>query len=194
MPKPKQDAEIKSEKHKKKSSIKRALKNAEPEDMIIAEIDADELSMQFPPLSSAEAPTSSDFNLDAGAVGQGFIPRIRMTHISKKQSVSYALYNPNTGDVKSATPVGKKSKVKKPIFSSTQLLSPNSSMPVSIGKITATTPQGKTQLVTDGVMGSVVTPVGKTEYQVIRLIDQESSSLYPVVITPSVSYLLPITA
>lgn len=115
----------------------------------------------------------SNFDLDAGEVGRGFIPVIRMGHIKDKESVSYVDYQPQTGIIRQITPVGKKTKVKTAVFLDTTLLSPNSGAPLALSKMEATTPQGKNKFIPDMVVGSVFTPQGKTEHQVIRLRGKE---------------------
>lgn len=102
-----------------------------------------------------------DFELNAGAIGRGFIPVIRMGHIQKDESVSYASYQPGVGTVCPITPVGDKSKVKKPVFTEATFLSPRSGAPLALSKIEAATPQGKNKLTPDLIIGSMFTPQGK---------------------------------
>lgn len=112
---------------------------------------------------------SNDFDLNAGVVGKGFIPVIRMGHIQKEESVSYASYKPSTGEICPLTPIGKTTKVKKPVFADKILLSPNSGNPLKLSKIQAKTPKGKHKLRPDAVVSNIFTPKGKTQHQVVRL-------------------------
>ena len=120
-------------------------------------------------------PTNIDLN--AGAVGKGFIPCIRMDHVQKDESVSYVSYKPSTGEVCPISPIaiGKTTKVKKALFAETILLSPNSGNPLKLSRIQATTPQGKNKLRPDAVISNIFTPIGKTQHQVLRLRGEDDS-------------------
>lgn len=116
--------------------------------------------------------SSSDFELRADKLANGFITHIRMGHVSE-QSVAYARFQPSTGAVHPISPVGLPTKIKKPLFAESTLLSPNASKPCTLGGIFATTPLGKTKLSADKVIGDIFTPKGKTQHQIIRLCDQD---------------------
>ncbi len=123
-------------------------------------------------ISSEKKSASSDL-LNAGKVGHGYITNIRMGHVATSDSFAYARFQPTTGAVYPITPVGDKTKIKKPVFSDSILLSPNSGHPCGLGGIVAYTPQGKTQLTTDLVIGEVFTPTKHTQHQIIRLCHQD---------------------
>lgn len=129
------------------------------------------VSTELKSTSSEKLPGSSKIELNEQKLGEGFITHIRMDPVPPNQSYAYARFQPDTGAVCPITPEGK-TQLKKAVFPKPILLSPNSGNPSALGDIVATTPQGKTTLFSDLLVGDLYTPTKNTQYQIIRMSNQ----------------------
>jgi hypothetical protein len=113
-----------------------------------------------------------DSTLNPSTLGTNFLVNIRMAQ--PKPEIAYARYHEKAGRVHPVSPVGSKPKAKKPVFKSAELISPKSKKPVELSKIVANTPEGKTNLRTERVVGHFYTPTTNSEHAVVKLSSTET--------------------
>ncbi len=115
-----------------------------------------------------------DFRLNAKALSQGFLLRIRMQRPARSEKVCYATFQANTGEIRPITPPEKAKRLKKSIFLENYCFSPQGRNPANLQQIHVNTPNGS-KLTTQSVLASLMSPQGNHRHDILQL-KQENSA------------------
>ena len=115
----------------------------------------------------------SDF-LKARVLGRGLLPKIRMRKPSRDETVYYASYEADTGEIRPITPPEKAKRLKKQIFLENYCFSPQGINPANLQQIHVDTPKGS-KLTTQSVLASLMSPQGNHRHDILQLKHQNSA-------------------